>query len=168
MPDTWITEVRQVCVVSRDLDATIREYWERAGIGPWAVWTPQLTGMRVRGRDQPYAMKLAMAWTGDFMWEVVQPLDTHSIYHDHLERHGPGMHHVLVQTSDAGFDALLEQARQRGLPPMMEGTWGLTQFAYLDAEGPMGMVLEVYRRGEGAQRPPPDYVYPHRPDHMPL
>ncbi|WP_323042836.1 VOC family protein [Gemmobacter sp.] len=168
MQKPWITDVRQVCVVSHDLDATIRDYWQRAGIGPWAVWTPRLTGMRVRGRDQPYSMKLALAWTNGFMWEVVQPLDTNSIYHEHLQRQGPGLHHVLVQTSDADFAALIAEAHRRGLPPLMEGTWGLTEFAYLDAEGPLGTVLEVFRRGEGAARPPPDYVYPHMPDTMPL
>lgn len=61
MPAPWITGVKQVCVVVEDLDATIRAYWETAGIGPWAVWVPELTGMRVRGVDTPYRMKLALA-----------------------------------------------------------------------------------------------------------
>lgn len=168
MPAPWITNVKQVCVVVEDLDATIRDYWKAAGIGPWAVWTPQLTGMRIRGKDVPYKMKLAMAWTDGFMWEVVQPLEGPSIYREHLDQKGEGMHHVLVQTSDADFEAVMAQAEARGMPPLMEGTWGQTQFAYIDGEGPLKMILEVFRRAEGTVRPEADYFYPHRPENMPL
>ena len=168
MPEPWITEVKQVCVVVEDLDATIRDYWETAGIGPWAVWTPDLTEMRIRDCEAAFSMKLALAWTDGFIWEVVQPLEGPSIYREHLDRHGEGMHHVLVRTSDADFDALMRQARARGLPPLMQARWGQTEFAYLDGEGPLKMVLEVFRRDPGATRPEPDYCYPHRPENMPL
>ena len=168
MSSPWITNVKQVCVVVEDLDDTLRDYWEKAGIGPWAVWTPQLTGMRIRGKEVPYGMKLAMAWTNGFMWEVVQPLEGPSIYREHLDQKGEGMHHVLVETSDADFDAIIRQAEARGMPPLMEGTWGQTQFAYIDGEGPLKMILEVFRRAEGMTRPDPDYFYPHRPEEMPL
>ncbi|GHF67354.1 VOC family protein [Seohaeicola zhoushanensis] len=168
MDAPWITNVKQVCVVVEDLDATIRGYWESAGIGPWAVWTPALTDMRIRGREEAFSMKLALAWTNGFMWEVVQPLEGPSIYREHLDRKGEGLHHALVQTSDAGFEATMEQCRQRGLPPLMEGTWGQTRFAYVDGEGPLKMILEVFHRAEGTVRPEADYFYPHRPDNMPL
>ncbi len=151
-----------------DLDATIRSYWETAGIGPWAVWTPELTGMRIRGEEVPYRMKLALAWTDGFMWEVVQPLEGPSIYQEHLDQKGEGLHHVLIRTTDTEFGTLMTQAQVRGIPPLMEGIWGQTHFAYLDAEGPLKMVLEVFHRAEGAQRPEADYHYPHRPDAMPL
>ena len=164
----WITDIKQVCVVVEDLNATIRSYWESAGIGPWAVWTPKLTNMRIRGKEVPYAMKLALARTNGFMWEVVQPLDGPGIYREHLDRHGEGMHHVLVRTSDREFAAILAQAKDRGMPLLMEGTWGQTHFAYIDAEGPMKMILEVFHREEGATRPEADYFYPHRPENMPL
>ncbi|SMH30887.1 VOC family protein [Mesorhizobium australicum] len=162
------TGVKQVCVVVEDLDATIRSYWETAGIGPWAVWTPALTGMRIRGEDTPYSMKLAMAWTDGFMWEVVQPLSGPSIYREHLDRYGEGMHHVLVQTGNHDYDDMIAEASQRGCAPLMEGNWNGTQFAYLDTIGPLKMVLEVFRRPPAYKRPEPDYCYPRRPENMPL
>lgn len=163
-----VTGVKQVCVVVEDLDTTIRSYCETCGIGPWAVWTPSLTNMRVRGVETPYSMKLAMAWTDGFMWEVVQPLDGPSIYREHLDRHGEGMHHVLVQTGNHSYDDLLAAASARGCPPLMEGNWNGTEFAYLDTEAPLRMVLEVFRRPANYARPAPDYVYPHMPANMPL
>lgn len=168
MPAPWITGVKQVCVVVEDLDATIRAYWETAGIGPWAVWVPQLTGMRVRGVDTPYRMKLALAWTDGFMWEVVQPLDHASIYREFLNARGEGMHHILVETSHRDYETMIAEATAKGCPPLMEGNWNGTDFAYLDTEGPLRMVLEIFRRPPGFTRAPPDYHYPHAPDAMPL
>jgi len=95
--------------VVEDLDATIRAYWETAGIGPWAVWTPKLTSTRVRGVETPFSMKLAMACTECFMWEVVQPLEGPSHYREHLDRHGEGVHHVLVVTGNHAYEEMLAE-----------------------------------------------------------
>ncbi|WP_339948065.1 VOC family protein [uncultured Albimonas sp.] len=160
-PAPWIRSVLQTCVVVEDLDATIAEYWERAGIGPWYVWVPKLTGMRIRGQEIPYSMKLALAWTPDgVMWEVIQPLTGPSIYREFLDRRREGLHHVLVDAGEGGYDALIAQAEARGLPPMMEGTWAGAQFAYLDGEGPLKMAIEVVRRPADYVRPDPDYTLP--------
>lgn len=165
----WPTQVKQVCVVVHDLDETIRRYHETAGIGPWAVWTPTLTNMRIRGVEASYSMKLALAWTKDFMWEVVQPLEGESIYKEFLEERGEGMHHVLIETSTHQYDDLLAEASARGCPPLMEGKWGETDFAYLDTQGPLGLVFEVFRRSPGfVGRPPADYYYPAAPEEMPI
>jgi methylmalonyl-CoA/ethylmalonyl-CoA epimerase len=164
----WPTQVKQVCVVVHDLDATIRRYHETVGIGPWAVWTPQLTDMRIRGVEMPYSMKLALAWTQDFMWEVVQPLEGPSIYKEFLAKRGEGMHHVLIETAGHQYEDLLEEARTKGCPPLMEGKWGETEFAYLDSQGPLRLYLEVFRRGPNfTTRPEPDYYYPAAPGAMP-
>jgi len=168
MPTPWITGVKEVCVVVEDLDATIRAYWEAAGIGPWAVWVPQLTNMRVRGVATPFRMKLALAWTDEFMWEVVQPLDHASIYREFLNTRGEGMHHILVETSHRDYETMIAEATAKGCPPLMEGNWNGTDFAYLDTEGPLRMVLEIFRRPPGFTRAPPDHHYPHAPAAMPL
>ncbi|MDO9524189.1 MAG: VOC family protein [Gemmobacter sp.] len=168
MDKPWVTGIMQVCVVVEDLDATIRAYWETAGIGPWAVWEPQLTNMKVRGVTTPYRMKLALAWTGDFMWEVVQPLDSASIYREFLDARGEGMHHILVETAHRDYDAMIADAIAKGCPPLMEGNWNGTDFAYLDTDGPLRMVLEIFRRPPGFVRATPDYHYPHPLTVMPL
>ena len=65
----------------------------------------------------PYSMKLALAWTQDFMWEVVQPLEGPSIYKEFLAKRGEGMHHVLIETAGHQYEDLLEEARTKGCPP---------------------------------------------------
>ena len=34
-----LRKVDQVALVVRDLDAAVREYWERLGVGPWSIVT---------------------------------------------------------------------------------------------------------------------------------
>lgn len=160
--------VEQVCVVVHDLDATIRDYVERTGIGPWAVYTyapPDLQNMRIRGVETPYSMRLALAWTNGFMWEVIQPLDGPSTYREFLDTHGEGMHHVLIQHTCSNLSEAIKEFGKRDCPPLMEGHYKGTNFAYVETQVPLKLVLELVQRPDypGYQRPAPDYWYPSPP-----
>ncbi|MCP5149123.1 MAG: VOC family protein [Ectothiorhodospiraceae bacterium] len=160
-----ITGVQQVALVVRDLDAALVQYTERLGIGPWWVKVyapPELTNMRVRGVETPYSMKLAIAWTGDTMWELIEPLDGPSIYKEFLEAHGEGLHHLLVDHREGSMEAAIAAFGRRGCPPLMEGQIGTTRFCYLESEGPLKTTLEIVHREPGFKRPEPDYWFPAR------
>lgn len=164
-----VKSLDQVCVVVHDLDDTIREYVERAGVGPWAVYTyapPDLYNMRIRGKAANYSMRLALAWTNGFMWEVIQPIDGPSIYREFLEAKGEGVHHVLVQHTLADLPEALAEFERRGCPPLMEGSYKGTDFAYLATDGPLKMVVELVQRPNypGYRRPAPEYWYPSPPE----
>ncbi len=164
--DGLISGVQQVALVVRDLDAAMAEYSGRLGIAPWWVTLygpPRLTNMRIRGEDVPYSMKLAIAWTGDTMWELIEPVDGPSIYKEFLDEHGEGLHHVLVEHRGADFEDAIAAFTARGCPPLMEGQMGEVRFAYMDTEGPLKTVLEIVHRPEGFIRPDPDYWYPAPP-----
>lgn len=161
-----ISDVQQVALVVHDLDRTMAEYTERLGIGPWWVTLygpPRLTEMRIRGVEVPYSMKLAIAWTGNTMWELIQPVDGPSIYKEFLAAHGEGLHHVLVEHRGTAFEAAIDAFSARGCQPLMEGRFGEIRFAYIDTEGPLKTVLEIVDRPEGFVRPEPDYWYPGPP-----
>ena len=161
-----VSGVKQVALVVRDLDSTMVEYTKRLGIGPWWVTLygpPRLTEMRIRGVEIAYSMKLAIAWTGETMWELIQPVDGPSIYKEFLEANGEGFHHVLVEHCGTEFDAAIAAFSERGCPPLMEGRFGEVRFAYIDTEDPLKTVLEIVDRPEGFVRPEPDYWYPGPP-----
>lgn len=162
-----ISDVRQVALVVRDIDKALEEYVNRLGIGPWWVRLyapPQLTDMRIRGEEIPYSMKLAIAYTGRTMWELIQPVDGPSIYKEFLEAHGEGLHHLLVRHKHLDFDQAIATFTERGCPPLMEGRMGDSRFAYLQTEGPLKTVLEIVQRAPGYVRPDPDYWYPGPPE----
>lgn len=169
--DSLVTNAQQICVVVEDLDRTIKDYVEVAGIGPWAVYTfapPHLKNMRIRGQETPYSMRLALAWTGDFMWEVIQPLTGPSIYLEFLSRKGEGLHHLCVSYDGHSYEEAFERFRRKGCEPIMEGHYKGTDFAYFDASESLKGVIEIARRPSypGYRRPPPDYWYP--PDPAPV
>src|SRR5688572_15422751 len=97
-----VKDITQVAIVVRDLDAAM-EHYSRLGVGPWRVYTyapPRMTDTRLRGVPTPFSMKLALAWTNDMNWELIQPLDGPSIYWEFLRDHGEGIHHINVDCGD--------------------------------------------------------------------
>ena len=50
LANSFIGETRQICIVTRDLDARVREFADRLGIGPWWIQDyepPMLTDTRM-------------------------------------------------------------------------------------------------------------------------
>ena len=107
----------------------------RSGIGPWNVYTigaPSMTGMTYRGEPADFRIRHALAFSGEVMIELVQPLEGQSIWQEYLDARGaePPPHRVLrrrLRRRD-GHDArtrlavgpgrrrLREVARRRGSP----------------------------------------------------
>jgi catechol 2,3-dioxygenase-like lactoylglutathione lyase family enzyme len=167
LENAFISGVQQVALVVRDIDKTLEEYTNRLGIGPWWVslyGPPKMTDMRIRGKAISYSMKLALAWTGSTMWELIEPVDGPSIYKEFLEAHGEGLHHLLVEYDGIDFDQAIATFTERGCPPLMEGSLGAIRFVYVETESPLKTVLEIVHRPPGFVRPDPDYWYPGPPE----
>ncbi|WP_254768768.1 methylmalonyl-CoA epimerase [Salinilacihabitans rarus] len=79
---------------------------------------------------------------GNGYFELLEPLAGGTIA-DYLDRHGPGIHHLAVETDDAA--AALETARDLGIEPIDDeprpGAWGHT-VAFLHPRDTGGVLLE--------------------------
>jgi len=160
-----VTRFNQIALVVRDLEATMRQYWDLLGIGPWRVYTygpPLVPIMTYRGRSQSYRMRLALADVGDLMLELIQPLSGESIYAEHLEQKGEGLHHMGVFVPV--FDEAITEALSLGHTVIQSGRgygrWGDGGFAYLDTQEALGMILELIEIPR--ERVPPEAVFPPR------
>jgi len=158
-----LTHVNQIALVVRDLDASMRRYWEMLGIGPWRVYTygpPLVKSMTYRGKLQDYRMRLALTQIGDLQLELIQPLSGETTYAEHLERKGEGLHHVGIFI--ASFDQALAEAAKRGYAVLQSGRgfgrWGDGGFAYLDTEASFGTILELIEVPR--ERVPPEAEFP--------
>ena len=99
------TDYVQVCVVVRDLTATMKNYVELAGIGPWAVYDfgpPDVSKIVVRGKPAPFRVKLALTWTKDRMWEIIEPVEGPSPYQEFLDRRGEGLVNSYFAAANSG------------------------------------------------------------------
>ncbi len=165
LPNDFIAETRQICIVTRDLDAMVRRYADQLGIGPWWVHeysAPELFDTTYRGEPASYSMRLALAWTGALNWEIIQPLEGPSIYHDFLERNQEGMQHVGVLLSDLGmnWDECHQTFKARGFEVIQEGRWDRVRFCYYDTLEATGTTVEIIDRPADFERPAPLYWYP--------
>lgn len=162
-----VRTITQVGIVVRDLDAALAAYSRGLGVGPWRVYTyapPKLAGMRIRGVETPFSMKLALASTGTMMWELIQPLDGPSIYWEFLRDHGEGIHHVMVDYGERSLAECTAEFAARGFPPLMEGNYLGSQFAYFATEDALRTIIEVRYSAPGWTRPEPEAWYPAPPE----
>ncbi len=160
--NSFIRGIPQVCVMSADIEATARAF-NQLGIGPFKCWhyrPPMIFNTRVRGKDQPYTMKLGFAWVGDMEVEIIQPVEGDSIYREFLTKAGNSLHHMLF---DADYGGALERMAQQNLPILQSGSvnapllvggmtlpplpdfiaqrWG-PRFSFIDSEKTLGTVIE--------------------------
>jgi hypothetical protein len=151
--------VLQVGLVVRDLRAAMETYWRLLGIGPWKTYTyapPTLREATVRGRRVNYSMRIACAQAGPTQLELIQPLDGPSIYVEHLQAKGEGLHHIQSRIEHDIQDVLAAFARL-GIGVLMSGKFGEGEFYYLDTEPTLGVIYEIFQR---QSRPAPEAVYP--------
>lgn len=160
------TSVDQVALVVPDLQSALDRYGALLGIGPWNVRAfepPVLTETTYRGEPTEYGLYLATASAGDISVELIEPTIGPNVYEDHLDEHGPGLHHVgcfgwdrdeALQVVDGFVD--------NGFPIIQEGTVSDSTFWYFDTRDALdGLILEVVARG--GESKPPDAIYPKEP-----
>lgn len=166
IPGVGFQSVDQVAVVVRDIDAAMERYWTQFGIGPWDVYTygpARLSTMTFRGNEQPYRMKLALATVGTMWYELIEPLDAPTTYHEFMDAHGEGLHHLGYFVDD--IDAEIERMAELGYPLLQSGRGfgvdGDGAYAYFETERDLGCIIEAITPPR--QMPEPEYVYPPLP-----
>lgn len=140
--------VIQVAHVVRDIDTTMRYYWEVLGIGPWDIYTFGPSTVRdsmVHGKPSNHTYLVAITWIDDVQMELMQPLTGRSIYDDHLEQRGEGIHHLKLYYRDC--TAALKRYAERGIGVIQSGKIDADEFYYLDTEKGLGYIVEIGNNG---------------------
>jgi len=107
--------LHHTCWVVNDLEAVARSLADSLSI-QWGVWTISPDDCTVNGEEVPYSFRLAVAQVGDSNFELIEPLEGHSVYVEHLATKGEGFHHtcLIYQTHEAmraARDELADQGR---------------------------------------------------------
>lgn len=94
--------VAQIAYVVADLEAAIHAFIRDRGAGPFFVldhfWQP---GQIYRGEPSHADATIAMGFSGQTWFELIQPLDDHpSIYREAIEKRGYGFHHHGIAFDD--------------------------------------------------------------------
>jgi len=160
-------------MVVNDLDEAVRRFAAELGIGPWTAYRlapPLLKQMRYHGAEVEFSLRHALAWQGELQFELVQPLEGPSIFAEHLEAHGEGLHHVGRYVSDhpaavaealaGGFvelqSARIRRRRRRRLCLLQAAGPAADRGAHLGPRvriEPSSSTLQAVAEREGARRP---------------
>jgi hypothetical protein len=142
--------VIQVAYVVRDLEAAMKRHWEVCGVGPWHIYKfepGKIENYRYRGKPANHTCWIAVTPFGDgAQVELMQPISGRSIYDEHLERRGEGLHHVKLWYPDCA-KAVAEYER-RGYPVIQCGKIDEDEHYYLDTEKDFGYVVELGNAGK--------------------
>ena len=95
--------LRQVGFVSKELNRIMDSYINIYNTGPWYLlkFCPEnVTSMTVYGREQEYAMNVAVCPIGDVRFEYIEPL-TKSVFSDFYDHHNEDIiHHLKFDVDD--------------------------------------------------------------------
>jgi methylmalonyl-CoA/ethylmalonyl-CoA epimerase len=160
MREPVFTEIIQICVVVGDLEAAMRTFVHDYGIGPWDIYEfnpDTVRDMREDGQPVERSFRLALAHIGQMQWELIQPLDDHSIYARFLGEKGEGVHHIGVASRD--FSGTIAGLEERGHSVVFGGEYNGVNFAYLSTDRDLGVMIEIFAAPPGLEQKP-DAVYP--------
>jgi len=129
--------INQVALVVKDVQATVENYWNILGIGPWEIYSweaPLVYDRKYHGKPAWAKEKIALAQVGAVQLELVQPVDGDSIYQDFLTEHGEGLHHLQFLVDDV--DETAEILAKEGFPSLQSGRFGTSEdkggYNYID------------------------------------
>lgn len=157
-------EIKQICVVTNDVNLAMKNYWEKFGIGPWDVrhFTPEtVRDLYIGGKHitEGFHFICAVTWIGDVEFELIQPIEGPVIYWEHLDKYGPGLHHFkIVIPDDDELKAYVDELEAKGLKVTQTGWIDNDVHYYLDSRKQLGVIVEL---GNGGKIGAPDSVYPY-------
>ena len=121
--------IRQIGYVTRNLDASIRD-WLTMGVGPWYVMRGLHQDVLYRGEPCSVTLSLAWAHRDEMQIELIQQDDdTPSVFTEFLAEHGEGFNQLCWWADD--FDATMAAIADAGWPVVWSGGGDVGQrFAY--------------------------------------
>lgn len=156
-------KIKQICILSRDAERTMQNFWDLFGVGPWDVrrFRPETVKyFEVGGKPltEGFDYIAAVTWLDNIELEVVQPIEGPNVYWDTLERKGECLHHFkIVIEDDAELAAYVKELEGKGLKVTQTGVLDDDIHYYMDTEDKVGFIVEL---GNGGHIGPPDYTFP--------
>lgn len=123
-----------VGVIVRDVDATVARMERTFGVSiPPATVSGTTTWTGDPAGPQAWRVKLTSFQLGTMTLELVEPLDNAGPHRAHLDRFGPGLHHIAFNTRDRAeaFAWLTAQGGRQVSP------------TYVDMKDLLGFTVEV-------------------------
>ncbi len=127
------SKVDQIGIVVKDMEATMKFYERMFGIEPFPTVESNINSAK---------LKIGLFQLGEMQIELIQVLEGETIHSKFIEKRGEGLHHLGFFVED--IEKELARLEKRGVKVLERGTFlGVVEFAYLDTEKSLGVVLEL-------------------------
>lgn len=141
-----INEIFHLGIVVRNLEKAVAIYEKELGYEPFEYGDGEFFQDKiVNGKvGSGLPMKTAIYRGSSYEIELIEPTGP-SIYMEHLNKKGPGIHHVILKTKEKYTDVVAMTERVSGRKPRLETKFpnGTPIVAYADLEEEAGILLEI-------------------------
>lgn len=153
MPVSQGALLHHTSLLVRDLDATAGRLAAALGVR-WNCWTIAPEHCFVHGQPSAFTFRAAFADLGGSSLELIAPHGGHSVYEEHLARHGEGLHHACLAYADLDvLRAAKADLLNQGFRVVQEGyTEGFFEFCYVQLTEPSVLLELLFIR----ELPPPE------------
>lgn len=100
--------------------------------------------MTYRGQPSNAQAKLAFFDLGQVQLELIEPIGEPSTWKEALDANGESVHHIAFWVED--MQESVDFLKAHGIPMIQRGDMGEGQYAYFDAQGKLGVQLELLER----------------------
>ena len=104
----------------------------------------EITKTEYRGEPAPKAKcYMTFFYFGDLQMELIQPNEEPSLWREHLEQFGEGLHHISFQVK--GMQKTIDACEEWGMKLLQKGEYrrGNGRYAFLDALEDLKVVVEL-------------------------
>ncbi len=141
------TTVAQIAVVVHNIEEAAKRYSDILGLPVPNVIITQPgndVNMTYQGQPSNAQAKLAFFNLGQVQLELIEPMGGNSTWQEALDRKGEGVHHIAFWVE--GMQRSVDFLKDHGIPMVQRGDMGEGQYAYFDAEQPLGLTLELLEK----------------------
>jgi catechol 2,3-dioxygenase-like lactoylglutathione lyase family enzyme len=141
--------ITHIGIVVKDIKETVKNYSLKYGIGPWSIYdcdSSNVEAMNVDGKKEDYTFRSARCLLGETGLELIQPLDSKSIYADFLKDKGQYLHHLGYGVSD--FNDAIRLFKQKGFSDFQGGNfYSKDEFIYFDTRKELKHIINFSNPG---------------------
>ena len=137
----------QIAWVVSDIQAAEKFFREVVGV-PTFVKMENLHAEELEGsyygKPGTYSFHLYMAYSGESLIGLIQPISGQSIFQDYLEKHPEGgVQHIAYLVPEADLDKAISELTNKGYPVITSLRLPVAKVAFFDTYKEIGVVTEI-------------------------
>lgn len=144
---TFDTRILQIAIVVNDLESKERAWSELLGQEPSKrviTDTVDKTGTVYNGESTPARLKAVVFDLGECILELMEPLGEPSVWSEHLNERGEGLHHIGFEVK--GMGEAVKSVEALGIHPVQRAEYTNPyekgRYVYFRSEEQLGAMIE--------------------------